>query len=358
MLDLQGYYRQCTGQYFDIDIYGDGPDLIDVERAFHGRKSRSESLLGHNTSSSSGDEEGDENESDDTSSEDEAFIPNMEEDEDRSDTQIQLQSASLRTREKFLKLSQKFKSAAESLDIDLPKKIDLPKSRHELRRTPISATFPGRVDHAALASRYKVFVNPSVTEVLCTTTAEALAMGKFAVIPDHPSNRFFSQFPNCLLYRNKWEFTVNLNWALTHDPIPLTSELRAQFSWEAATERLVQAAAITRKEARERERLGTTRLDERIAWFHNELGKGVKGDVLRAVCGGGPISRQVSYEMAKREAEEEVEGTFQKPEEIDEGEGLPAKLRSSVLAQAIRSTFAKIVPQNASNFSYMGLGIN
>ena len=268
LIDLEDFYKQCTGEYFAIDIYGSGPDEDEIKRAFAGRNWKdhlSNEILEEESSS---------------------------EDEKNSDSEMADQSW---TQQKLKKISKSLRFATESIDFD-----SLPKSRFELlRRNPIPAAFPGRVDHAKLKN-YKVFVNPSVSEVLCTTTAEALAMGKFAIIPVHPSNEFFLKFPNCLAYRTKLEFAANLKWALTHEPEPLTPELSFEFTWEAATERFVKAAAITKKESHARAKLRLSKLDERIAFFHNELGKGAKGDALRKVLGGGPISHQVKYEAERQ----------------------------------------------------------
>ena len=137
------------------------------------------------------------------------------------------------------------------------------------------------IDHANPALHgYRVFVNPSTSEVLCTATAEvraalattpsrrrapicaarsprrhrrwggspelpvtepfpiasrltvsartppcvlqALAMGKKVLIPRHPSNLFFEQFSNVLMYEERSELAALLREALATPPLPMS----------------------------------------------------------------------------------------------------------------------------------------
>ena len=61
-------------------------------------------------------------------------------------------------------------------------------------------------------------MNASTSDVVATTSIEALAMGKWLVCADHPCNAFASQFPNTLIYHSPAEFCQHLQYALEHEP--------------------------------------------------------------------------------------------------------------------------------------------
>ena len=146
----------------------------------------------------------------------------------------------------------------------------------------------------------------STSEVLCTTSAEALAMGKFVILPRHctstlynpshafdrcfisltkmlcspfpdaihtlGSNTFFLQFPNCLSYNSWDECLEHLQFALQNEPTPLADEHRHALSWDGATERLVTSAAITKREFKARKSKCLDKADVKAAQFHVDAG--------------------------------------------------------------------------------------
>jgi digalactosyldiacylglycerol synthase len=168
---------------------------------------------------------------------------------------------------------------------------DLDEVRAAAEAAGLELNFCGGVDHADDAlGEYKVFVNPSQTEVLSTTTAEALAMGKFVVIERNPSNEFFYRFANALTYETAEEFRSALNHALASEPAPLTEEESRALSWEGATERFLntveESAAVTS---------APSTSDELAHCTHISLSgwKGYFGDALKKyVFESGPVSRQ------------------------------------------------------------------
>lgn len=157
----------------------------------------------------------------------------------------------------------------------------------------LPASFFGSKDHALL-TEYKVFVNPSISEVLCTTIVEAIAMGKWVVCQKHPSNAFFEQFDNCLTYSNDAEFAANIYWALDHDPSPLTDDQRYVLSWEAATERLMEASKMTKEE-----KIKTISYSDKfLAWAHDAIIQGKNGDYVRALAGAKSAASQYEWQKA------------------------------------------------------------
>nr|GLL34417.1 digalactosyldiacylglycerol synthase 2, chloroplastic [Ipomoea trifida] len=103
---------------------------------------------------------------------------------------------------------------------------------------------PGQDHSNPIFNDYKVLLNPSTTDVVCTATAEAIAMGKIVVCANHPSNEFFMQFPNCWTYNDGEGFVNATLKALSEQPVPLTDKQRHELSWEAATARFLQAAQL------------------------------------------------------------------------------------------------------------------
>jgi hypothetical protein len=72
--------------------------------------------------------------------------------------------------------------------------------------------------------RAQVFINASTSDVVATTSMEALAMGKWLICARHACNVFVSQFRTCLVYESPAEFSGHLLHALREEPPRLSPE--------------------------------------------------------------------------------------------------------------------------------------
>jgi len=302
VLRLQDAYRDATGDYFAMDVYGGGNDEESIKRACFGRKGQERELDGTDEAADIFDRDEslrttlrlrEEQQSSMDSSEDEGVAEQAlvtKESVDKTvdtlgcgvpldvvadlskrtiGTGIETVGAAYQLVQSALNVGfgsfQRGKKEEDDSEVDdrtrhIDEKKPGPRRFHlgpvlatyKWRRTPLPARFLGSKDHIELKRMpQKIFLNMSTSEVLCTTTAEALAMGKFVIIPKHPSNTFFLQFPNCLAYENLDECVEKLKFALTNNPEPLSDSLRRVLSWEGAIQRLYEASAISHKVAEE-----------------------------------------------------------------------------------------------------------
>ncbi|WP_413204247.1 glycosyltransferase [Rhodospirillum sp. A1_3_36] len=84
-----------------------------------------------------------------------------------------------------------------------------------------------------LIAPYRVFFNPSRSEVLCTTTAEALVAGRHVVIPECPANVPFRAYPNTHFFTDTESAITALHAALAEPPAP-PDAVRRDFDWRQA----------------------------------------------------------------------------------------------------------------------------
>ncbi|KAK9845807.1 hypothetical protein WJX81_002889 [Elliptochloris bilobata] len=150
------------------------------------------------------------------------------------------------------------------------------------RAAGLALAFHAKRDHLdpSLAD-YQVFINASTSDVVATTSVEALAMGKWLICARHACNDWAASFSNALVYRTPNEFVAHLTRALAHEPPPLPEEELRRLGWEAATERCLDAASIGEHE-------WPTRLSgaqEALLWGTYNTFTGLE-PVRLAVCAG------------------------------------------------------------------------
>jgi digalactosyldiacylglycerol synthase len=184
---------------------------------------------------------------------------------------------------------------------------DLSAVRASAAARALPLAFHGARDHAdPEMAEYQVFVNPSTSDVVATTSAEALAMGKWVVCAEHPSNAFFAQFSNCLIYRTPAEFSAHLRHALAHEPTPMAPEEREKLTWEAATERFLDVTELSAAELRPPPLEAAA---DAAAWaVHNAL---TGNEAVRAAVGAGARTRDNPPSLAALSpADHDVGGLF------------------------------------------------
>jgi len=97
------------------------------------------------------------------------------------------------------------------------------------RQAPVRFCGPSSSPWKVVAN-YRVFFNPSLSEVLCSTTAEALVAGRHVVIPNCPANQPFLDLPNVHVYDTPEQAETALRHAMT-SPANAPSAARTRYDW-------------------------------------------------------------------------------------------------------------------------------
>lgn len=115
---------------------------------------------------------------------------------------------------------------------------DIEKIRKKAEKNSARLYFKGLTSSPQKDLRaYSIFINCSLSEVLCSSTLEALAMGMWVLLPIHPSTDIFKNFKNVRFFSNKKEALAILATISTQPP-PGRDPLLAHYTWDEATERL------------------------------------------------------------------------------------------------------------------------
>ena len=95
------------------------------------------------------------------------------------------------------------------------------------------------IDHIKIP--HHIFVNPSMSDSLCTTTMEAIAMSRVVVIPDHISNHYYLNFSNVFRYdpNDLGALRDAILRATRYKPQRLSHAETRMLTWKHATARLM-----------------------------------------------------------------------------------------------------------------------
>lgn len=99
--------------------------------------------------------------------------------------------------------------------------------------------------------RHRVFLNPSVSEVLCTATADALVAGRHVVLGECAANEPFRPYPNAHFFTDLDGAVDAMRRAMTEPPEP-PDAVRRDFDWRNACRTLASLCDLDLDPVRQR----------------------------------------------------------------------------------------------------------